>query len=120
MVEDGVMFSVLMSMSSCHVPIRQAYLVLLQPFLQQLLATLLQDGPAQLQRLKLVELTLVQQNAEVLQQWGGLARLSWDALKLTDCLRCTQNALRGGKRRQENSLDVSRLQNSNRYSPRCT
>lgn len=43
----------------CNVLVRQAYLVLLQPFLQQLLATLLQYRPAQLQRLKLVELTLV-------------------------------------------------------------
>ena len=32
--------------------ILRSYLVLLQPLLQQLLAALLQDGPAQLQRLK--------------------------------------------------------------------
>lgn len=69
------------------------HLVLLQPFLQQLLAALLEHRPAELQRLKLIELALVQQNAKVLEQRGGLSRLSWDALKATDCVRGSQDAL---------------------------
>lgn len=94
LVEPVETFRVLMSSIRL---IQQAYLVLLQPFLQQLLAALLQDRPAQLQRLKLVELTLVQQNTKVLQQWGGLTWLSWDALELPNGLGSAQNSLRGGK-----------------------
>lgn len=101
MVAPVVKFSVLMSSITL---IQQAYLVLLQPFLQQLLAALLQDRPAQLQRLKLVELTLVQQNPKVLQQWGGLTWLSWDALELTNGLCSAQNSLRGGKDGRKNDL----------------
>lgn len=99
MVEPLVKFSVLMS----SITLIQ-HLVLLQPFLQQLLAALLQDRPAQLQRLKLVELTLVQQNTKVLQQWGGLTWLSWDALELTNGLCSAQNSLRGGKDGRKNDL----------------
>ncbi len=89
--------SVAKSYESCLVAlILQSYLVLLQPFLQQLLAALLQDGPAQLQRLKLVELALVQQNTKVLQQRRGLTWLRRDTLKLTDGLRRPQDSLRGG------------------------
>lgn len=56
---------------------------------------MLQDGSAQLQRLKLVELALVQQNTKVLQQWRGLAWLGRDTLKLTDGLCRPQDTLRG-------------------------
>lgn len=69
------------------------YLVLFQPFLQQLLASLLQDGPAQLQGLELVELALVEQNTKVLQQRRGLTWLGWDTLKLTDGLCCPKDSL---------------------------
>lgn len=70
------------------------YLVLLQPFLQKLFAALLKDGSAQLQRLKLVELALVQQDPEILQEWGCLAGLSRDALEPTDGVRSAQDTLR--------------------------
>ena len=43
------------------------YLVLLQPFLKQLLAALLQDGARKLGRLKVVQFTLLQKNTEVLE-----------------------------------------------------
>ena len=75
----------------------QSYLVLLQPFLQQLLAALLQDRPAQFKRLKLVQLALVQKNTEVLQQWRGLTWLGRDTLELTDGLCRPQDSLREGK-----------------------
>ena len=58
-------------------------LVLLEPLLQELLPALGQDGPAELQGLVLVELTLVQQDTEILQQWGGLAGLGRDLEILT-------------------------------------
>lgn len=73
------------------------YLVLLQPLLQKLLAALLQDRPAQFQRLKLVELALVQKNTKVLQERGGLTGLGRDTLELTDSFCCSQDALRGGR-----------------------
>lgn len=70
------------------------YLVLLQPFLQKLFAALLKDGSAQLQRLKLVELALVQQDPEILQQRGCLAGLGRDALEPADGVRSAQDTLR--------------------------
>lgn len=70
------------------------YLVLLQPFLQKLFAALLEDGSAQLQRLKLVELALVQQDSEILQKWGCLAGLGRDALEPADGVRSAQDTLR--------------------------
>ncbi len=45
-------------------------LVLLQPLLEQLLATLLQNRARKLQRFELVELALLKQDAEVLQDGG--------------------------------------------------
>ena len=45
-------------------------LVLLQPLLKQLLATLLQDRTRKLQRLELVKLALLEQDTEVLQDRG--------------------------------------------------
>lgn len=69
------------------------HLVLLQPFLQQLLAPLLEDRPAELQRLKLIELALIQQDSKVLEQRGGLARLGRNALEATDGVWGAQNAL---------------------------
>ncbi|TNN64714.1 hypothetical protein EYF80_025020 [Liparis tanakae] len=55
-----------------------------KPLLQELLSSLLEDRPAKLKGLKLVELALVQQDAEVLQQRGGLAWLSRNTLEATD------------------------------------
>lgn len=69
------------------------YLILLQPLLQQLLASLLQHGPAQLQRLKLVELALVQQDPEVLEQRRGLARLRRNTLEAPDGVWSAQDPL---------------------------
>lgn len=43
------------------------YLVLLQPLLQKLLPALLQDGAGELERLKVVEFTLLKQDTEVLE-----------------------------------------------------
>ena len=75
-----------------------AYLLLLEPLLQQLLLSLLQNWTAQLQCLVLVELGLVgggplQQQAEVLQDWGRLAGLRGGLLETLDGLGCTQDAL---------------------------
>lgn len=69
------------------------HLVLLQPLLQQLLAPLLQNGPAELQRLKLIELALIQQDSKVLEQRRGLARLGRNALEAPDGVWSAQNAL---------------------------
>ena len=71
-------------------------LILLEPLLQQLLASLLEHGPAQLQGLKLVELALVQEDAEVLEQGRGLAGLGRDTLELPDGLRGPQHPLGWG------------------------
>ena len=68
-------------------------LVFLQPFLQQLLASLLQDRTAQLKGFVFVELTLVQQDTKVLQERWGTAGLCWDLLEPLDGLRGTQNTL---------------------------
>lgn len=81
------------------------YLVFLQPLLQKLLSSLLEDGPAQLQGLKLVELALVQKDAKVLEQGGGLAWLGWDALEATDGVWGTQDTLRG--ERESNILQYN-------------
>ena len=61
--------------------------------LDQLLAALLQHRPAQLQRLELVQLALVEQDAEVLEQGRRDARLGRDLLELGDGLRSSQDAL---------------------------
>ena len=53
-------------------------LILLEPLLQKLLPSLGQDGATQLQALELVELALVQKNAEILQQGRRLAGLGGD------------------------------------------
>ena len=44
-------------------------LVLLQPLLEELLAPLGQDWPAELKGLELVELALVEQDPKILKQW---------------------------------------------------
>ena len=67
--------------------------VLSEPFLEQLLAALLQDGSAQLERLVLVQLALVEQYVEILQERRCLARLCGTLLELLDRLRRAQNAL---------------------------
>lgn len=72
------------------------YLVFLQPLLQKLLSALLEDRPAKLQGLELVELALVQQDTKVLQQGGGLAWLIRNALETTDGVWSSQDTLRGG------------------------
>lgn len=69
------------------------HLVLLQPFFQQLLAALLEDRPAELQRLKLIELALVQQDSKVLQERRGLARLGRNALETPDGVWGAQDPL---------------------------
>lgn len=70
------------------------YLVFLQPLLQKLLSSLLEDRPAKLQGFELVELALVQQDAKVLQQGGGLAWLSGNTLEATDGVWGSQDTLR--------------------------
>ena len=71
-------------------------LILLEPLLQQLLASLLEHGPAQLQRLKLVELALVQEDAKILEKGRGLAGLGRDPLELPDGLCGPQHPLGQG------------------------
>ena len=68
-------------------------LVFFQPLLQQLFAALLQHRAAQLQRLILVELALVQQNAKVLQQRRLGAWCWWQLLESLDDLRGAQDSL---------------------------
>lgn len=75
----------------------ETYLVFFQPLLQELLSSLLEDRPAKLKGLKLVELALVQQDAKVLQQRGGLARLSRNTLEAADGVWGSQDTLRRGK-----------------------
>ena len=80
-------------------------LVFLQPFLQQLLASLLQYRTAQLKGFIFVELTLVQQDTKVLQERWGTAGLCWDLLEPLDGLRGTQNALY----RKEMAYELSKV-----------
>ena len=70
------------------------HLVFLEPLLQQLLAALLQHWTTQLERLVLIELSLVQKNAEVRQQRWCLALLRRHLLEPLNCLRCSQYSLR--------------------------
>lgn len=60
---------------------------------------MLEDRPAKLQGLKLVELALVQQYTKVLQQRGGLSWLSWYALEATDGVWGSQDTLRKKRKR---------------------
>lgn len=80
------------------------YLVFLQPFLQELFAALLQDGPAKLQRLKLVQLALVQQNPKVLQQGRSLTRLGRNTLEPTDGVWGAQDPLQEPNSQSETSI----------------
>ena len=73
----------------------KSHLLSFKPLLQQLFASLLQDGSAELQSLQGVELALVQQHPKVLQQGGGLARGRRHTLELTNGVRRTQNPLKG-------------------------
>jgi hypothetical protein len=68
--------------------------VLGEPFLEQLLAALLQHGSTELERLVLVQLALVKQNAEVLQQRRRLTGLRGTLLELLNSLWSAQNALK--------------------------
>ena len=56
-------------------------------------AALLKDGPAQFERLVLVELALVEEDAKVLQQWGRLTGRGRHLLKLGDRLGRSKNPL---------------------------
>ena len=86
------------------------HLVLFEPLLQQLLASLLQHGPAQLQGLKLVELALVQQDAKVLEEGGRLARLGRNTLEPPDGVRCAEDTLVGrGMGRERESREQERV-----------
>uniref|UniRef100_A0A8W7PT82 Uncharacterized protein n=1 Tax=Anopheles coluzzii TaxID=1518534 RepID=A0A8W7PT82_ANOCL len=74
-------------------------LLLLQPLLAQLLAALRQHRAAQFERFVLVQLALIEQNAEVLQQRRRVrARLGRHLLELLDRLRRAQDALRRDRR----------------------
>ena len=68
-------------------------LVLFQPFLHQLLLSLSKDGTAELQSFVLVQLAALEQDAKVLEEWGGLTWLCRNLLEPQDSLRCTKNAL---------------------------
>lgn len=82
------------------------HLVLFQPFFQQLLATLLKNRPAKLQRLKLVELALIQQDPEVLEQRRGLARLGRNALETADGVGGAQDTLDDTQTQEANESRV--------------
>ena len=68
-------------------------LVFFQPLLRQLFAALLQHRAAQLHRLVLVELALVQQDAKVLQQRRRGARSGRHLLESLNGLRGAQDSL---------------------------
>jgi len=68
-------------------------LVFFQPFLDQLLSSLLQNGSAQLEGFELVQLTLIEQDAKVLEEWGRLTGLGGYLLELADRLRGPKDAL---------------------------
>ena len=51
-----------------------SYLVLLQPFLEELLSSLLQDRTSKLNGFKMIEFTLLEEDAEVLKNGGQTAR----------------------------------------------
>jgi len=68
-------------------------LVFFQPLLPQLFAALLQHRAAQLHRLVLVELALVQQDAKVLQQRRRGARSGRHLLESLNRLRGAQDSL---------------------------
>ena len=68
-------------------------LILLEPLFEQLFASLLEYGAAQLERLVLVELALVKEDAEVLEEWRCLPRLGWHLLEPLDSLWCPQYSL---------------------------
>ena len=82
-------------MCGCKEREEHAYLVFLEPLLDELFLPLCKHGPAQLQGLILVELTALQENAKVLQQWRGLPGRGGHLLEFLDGLRRTQNTLQG-------------------------
>ena len=55
---------------------------------------MLQDRSTQLERLVLVELTLIEENAKVLQQWRGAASLRWNLLETLNGLWSAEDALK--------------------------
>ena len=71
------------------------YLVLLQPLLKQLLPSLLQDGARQFDGFEVVELPLLEQDAEVLQDRRQPSWRCRRCLEGLDDLRGTQDALDG-------------------------
>lgn len=69
------------------------HLVLLEPFLQQLLPALSENGPSEFKGLVFVQLALFQQNAKVLQNRGKSTRLHWNLLELVDGRWCAKDTL---------------------------
>lgn len=67
--------------------------VLLEPFLEELFAALLEDGTGELERFVSVEFALLEEDAEVLENGGESAGLDGDLLELLDRLRRSENAL---------------------------
>jgi hypothetical protein len=69
------------------------YLVLLQPFLQELLPTLLKDWARKFNRLEMIELPLLKEDTEVLQDGRQTTRRCWGCLERLDDLYGVQNSL---------------------------
>lgn len=70
-----------------------AYLVLLEPFLQKLFASLLQNGSSELNRLQMVELSFLQKNTEILKDGREAAWWCRGLLERFNDLGCTQDTL---------------------------
>mmetsp|Transcript_10654 Transcript_10654/g.12937 ORF Transcript_10654/g.12937 Transcript_10654/m.12937 type:complete len:272 (-) Transcript_10654:1137-1952(-) len=68
-------------------------LILLEPFLEELSLSLLQDWTSKLNRFELVQLATFKKNTEVLENWLRLSRLSRDSLETRDGIWATQDAI---------------------------
>ena len=70
-----------------------SHLVLLQPLLEELFPALLQDRTSKFNRLKMIEFTLLEENAEVLKNGRQASRGGGSSLKRLNDLSGTENAL---------------------------
>ena len=73
----------------------QYHFIFLEPLLQKLLPSLLKDWPRKLERFKVIQLALLQQNPKVLQDWRKPTRNSRSLFKRFDNCSGTQNSLDG-------------------------
>lgn len=75
----------------------EVHLVILQPFLQQLLTALLQDRAGEFDGFGMVELAFLEKDAKVLENRGEASRRRRCLLKRLDNRSSTQNTLTSNK-----------------------